>query len=70
MVRYLILHLKLGSIVKVTRLDNGKSITLKVSDRGLYVGNRIIDLSKNASEQLDITRYGTAIVEMEVISKP
>lgn len=63
-------HLKLGSIVKVTRLDNGKSITVRVNDRGPYVGNRIIDLSKNAAEQLDMTKDGTAMVEMEVISKP
>jgi rare lipoprotein A (peptidoglycan hydrolase) len=63
-------HLKLGSIIKVTRLDTGKFITVRVNDRGPYAGNRILDLSRNAAEQLDMTRNGTAIIEMEVISKP
>ncbi len=63
-------HLKLGSIIKVTRIDTGKSITVRVNDRGPYAGNRILDLSKAAAEQLDMTKNGTAMIEIEVLSKP
>ncbi len=63
-------HLKLGSIIKVTRIDTGKSITVRVNDRGPYAGNRILDLSKAAAQQLDMTKNGTAMIEIEVLSKP
>ena len=59
--------LPLPSIVKVTNLDNGKSVVVRVNDRGPFVNNRIIDLSKAAAEQLDFTQAGTAKVRVEIL---
>ena len=59
--------LPLPSIVKVTNLDNGKSVIVRVNDRGPFVNNRIIDLSKAAAEQLDFVDSGTAKVRVEIM---
>ena len=59
--------LPLPSIVKVTNLDNGKSVVVRVNDRGPFVNNRIIDLSKAAAEQLDFIDTGTAKVRVEIL---
>ena len=59
--------LPLPSIVKVTNLDNGKSVIVRVNDRGPFVNNRIIDLSKAAAEQLDFIGSGTAKVRVEIM---
>ncbi len=53
---------------KVTNLDNGKFIIVKINDRGPFRKNRIIDLSYAAAHQLDMTEKGTANVEVETIS--
>ena len=60
--------LPLPSIVKVTNLDNGKSVVVRVNDRGPFVNNRIIDLSKAAAEQLDMIETGTAKVRVEILA--
>ena len=60
--------LPLPSIVKVTNLDNGKSVVVRVNDRGPFVNNRIIDLSKAAAEKLDFTQTGTAKVRVEILA--
>lgn len=62
--------LPFGTIVKVTRQDNGHSITVRINDRGPYVAGRIIDLSKKAGEALGILHAGTAKVTMEILSMP
>lgn len=62
--------LPFGTIVKVTRQDNGQSITVRINDRGPYVAGRIIDLSKKAGEALGILGSGTAKVTMEILSMP
>ena len=59
--------LPLPSIVKVTNLDNGKSVVVRVNDRGPFVNNRIIDLSKAAAEKLDFIDTGTAKVRVEIL---
>ena len=59
--------LPLPSIAKVTNLDNGKSVIVRVNDRGPFVNNRIIDLSKAAAEQLDFIDAGTAKVRVEIM---
>jgi len=61
--------LPLPSIVKVTNLDNGKSVIVRVNDRGPFVNNRIIDLSKAAAEKLDFIDSGTAKVKVEILPK-
>lgn len=60
--------LPFNTVVKVTNLDNGKSVTVRINDRGPYVGNRVIDLSRGAAEQLDMIRAGTARVRIELVS--
>ena len=55
----------LGTMVMVTNLENGKSIELKVNDRGPFVKERIIDLSYAAAQMLGIWEKGTAYVKVE-----
>ena len=59
--------LPLPAYVRVTNLQNGRSIVVRVNDRGPFVGNRIIDLSYTAAAKLDMLRNGTAMVEVRVI---
>jgi rare lipoprotein A len=56
--------LPLPAHVRVTNLQNGRSIVVRVNDRGPFVGNRIIDLSYTAASKLDMLRNGTAMVEV------
>lgn len=53
--------------VRVTHLENGRSVVVKVNDRGPFVGDRIIDLSYTAAHKLGMIRSGTAPVEIRVI---
>jgi rare lipoprotein A len=59
--------LPLPAYVRVTNLQNGRSIVVRVNDRGPFVGNRIIDLSYTAAAKLDMLRNGTALVEVRSI---
>jgi rare lipoprotein A len=59
--------LPFGSVVLVTHLENGKSVTVRINDRGPFVGDRIIDLSHGAAKRLGITKSGTAPVSLQVI---
>jgi len=59
--------LPLPAYVRVTNLQNGRSIVVRVNDRGPFVGNRIIDLSYTAAAKLDMLRDGTAMVEVRAI---
>ena len=58
--------LPMPSIVKVTNLANQKSVLVRVNDRGPFAKNRIIDLSKRASEVLDYRDKGTIMVKVEL----
>jgi rare lipoprotein A len=55
--------------VRVTNLDNGKSIIVRVNDRGPYARGRIIDLSRHAAELLDVVQSGTARVRVTYVSR-
>lgn len=59
-------HKKLpfGTQVKVTNLKNGKSVTVKINDRGPFVAGRIIDLSKTAAEEIGMLKDGVAKVKI------
>jgi rare lipoprotein A len=57
----------LGTMVMVTNMENGKSLELKVNDRGPFVKGRIIDLSYAAAKILGMWEKGTAFVKVEVI---
>jgi rare lipoprotein A len=59
--------LPLPAYVRVTNLQNGRSVVVRVNDRGPFVGNRIIDLSYTAAAKLDMLRNGTAMVEIRTV---
>jgi len=61
--------LPLPSIVKVTNLQNGRSVVLRVNDRGPYVKDRIIDLSKRGAQLLGYMGQGTTRVRVEIMAK-
>ncbi|MFC1659537.1 septal ring lytic transglycosylase RlpA family protein [Pseudomonadota bacterium] len=59
--------LPLPSIVRVTNLNNGKSIKVRVNDRGPFAKDRIIDVSKETAQKLGFIGYGTAKVKVEYL---
>jgi rare lipoprotein A len=59
--------LPLPSYVRVSNLSNGRSLIVRVNDRGPYAGNRIIDVSKRAAYLLGFTVSGTAWVRVEYV---
>ncbi len=61
--------LPLGTVLKVTNPKNGKSVVVKVTDRGPHHRRLLIDLSRRAANELDIIRQGVAEVVIEVIKK-
>ena len=63
-------HLKLpmGSYVKVTNLRNGKSVVVRVNDRGPVVPGRIIDLSYGAAQALQFKRRGLQRVRLDLVN--
>ena len=58
----------LGTVVMVTNLENGRSLELKVNDRGPFAKERIIDVSYAAAQMLGMWEKGTAPVKVEVVS--
>lgn len=59
--------LPLPSIVRVTNLENGRSLVLRVNDRGPYAKNRIIDISKRGAQLLGFQTQGTAKVRVDLL---
>lgn len=59
--------LPMNTIVSVTNLDNGRKTTVRINDRGPFVDNRVIDVSKAVATRLDMLKSGTAPVKLEVI---
>lgn len=62
--------LPLPSYVKVTNLENGKHIIVRVNDRGPYKSGRILDLSYAAAKQLEFVAQGTTKVRVTMVSAP
>jgi rare lipoprotein A len=63
--------LPLASFAKVTNLDNGCSVIVKINDRGPYTRGRILDLSPRAADELDMKRAGVAAVVVEpLVNRP
>ena len=56
--------------LRVTNLDNGRSVVVRVNDRGPFKHNRIIDLSYTAAMKLGMLQKGTALVEVEAVLPP
>ena len=59
--------LPMNTMVKVDNLENGKSIIVRINDRGPFVTGRIIDLSNKAAHQVDMVKKGTAKVRVTVV---
>lgn len=64
-------HKKLpfGTKVKVTNPQNGRSVKVRITDRGPFAPGRIIDLSKSAARKLDMEKSGIVSVQMEVVKE-
>ena len=60
--------LPLPTYARVTNLANGRSVVVRINDRGPFVANRIIDLSYTAAAKLDMLRDGTAMVEVRALT--
>ena len=56
-----------GTLVQVTNLHNGKTVTVRINDRGTFRKGRIIDLSKAAARQIDMIQAGVVPVRIEVL---
>jgi rare lipoprotein A len=59
--------LPFGTLVKVTDLDNRRSVVVKINDRGPFVEGRIIDLSRKAADELGMLGQGVARVSLEIV---
>lgn len=62
-------RLPIGTLVRVTRLKNGKSVLVRITDRGINTSRIKIDLCKEAAERLDMIDKGIARVRMEVLAE-
>lgn len=62
--------LPLGTRVRVTDTKTGRSVVVRINDRGPFVRGRILDLSKQAARELGISERGTARVAVKVLSTP
>ncbi len=62
--------LPLNSMVRVTNLSTGRTAMVRITDRGPFVEDRIVDLSLAAAKAVDVWRPGTAEVKLEVLSAP
>lgn len=61
--------LRYGTILKITRLDNGKSVLVRVNDRGSIEKDCIINISKAAANDIGLTKIGKTRVKVEVVGK-
>lgn len=61
--------LPMPSIVRVTNLENGRSIKVRINDRGPFVKNRIIDVSKRVAQELNFHNQGTTKVKVEYLKE-
>ena len=57
------------SVVRVTNLDNGKSLVVRINDRGPFVAGRIIDLSREAARRIGYKNNGLARVRVQVLAE-
>jgi rare lipoprotein A len=62
--------LSLGTFARVTNLETGRSVVVRINDRGPHVRRFIIDLSPKAADELDMRRAGVASVVIEPVSGP
>ncbi|MFM7427285.1 MAG: septal ring lytic transglycosylase RlpA family protein, partial [Elainella sp.] len=60
--------LPFGTQVRVTNVDNGESVVVRINDRGPYAHNRVIDLSAGAARVIGLIQSGVAPVSLEVLN--
>ena len=63
-------ELPFGTVVRVTSLENGRQVKVRINDRGPYISGRVIDLSYKAAKSIGLVRSGVAEVRIEVLSTP
>ena len=61
--------LPLGSVVRVVNLANGKHLHVRITDRGPYVNNRILDLSRGAAARLGMMEGGLSVVRVQLVGE-
>lgn len=59
--------LPFGTRVRVTNQHNGRTVVVRINDRGPFVGNRVIDLSRAAAETVGMLRSGVAPVRLDIL---
>jgi rare lipoprotein A len=62
-------NLPFGTQVKVTNMDNGRSVVVRINDRGPFVYNRVLDISEGAARVIGLVNSGVAPIRMEVLSR-
>ena len=62
--------LPFGTRVRVTRVDEAESVTVRINDRGPYADDRIIDLSEAAARRIDMISEGVVEVRLEILELP
>lgn len=61
--------LPFGTLVKVTNISNGKTVVVRINDRGPFIEERIIDVSKSAATTLDFVNIGITEVTLEIVTE-
>lgn len=62
--------LPFGTRVRITNLRNGKTVNVRINDRGPFIAGRVIDLSRAAARHLGMVRRGIADVHLHLLTKP
>jgi len=60
--------LPFGTRVRITNTDNGRTVIVRINDRGPYHGGRVIDLSRAAAIEIDMINAGTATVQLDILA--
>jgi len=61
--------LPFGTKVKITNIENGKEVVLRVNDRGPFVEGRIVDVTQKAAEKLGFYHQGICIVSLQILNE-
>ena len=61
-------ELPLGTVVDVTNLDNGRTVRVRINDRGPFIAGRVIDLSRAAAEEIGLLGPGVGPVRLDVVT--
>ena len=62
--------LPLNSIARITNVKTGETALVRITDRGPFVSDRVLDLSRAAARRLSVYQHGTALVRIEVLQTP